>query len=55
MRRSYIECACGWSLSLDRSVTLHSTARANYLLDSWLRHKAEEVAKSSHTAAATGE
>lgn len=42
MTRSSICCACGgWSLHLDRSVTLHSAARANYLLDAWLRHKAE--------------
>lgn len=34
MRRSYIECSCGdWSLRLDKSVTLHSGGRANYLLD----------------------
>ena len=42
MSRSSIECACGgWSLRLDKTVSLHSGARADYLLDAWLRHKME--------------
>lgn len=50
MRRSSIECSCGaWSLKLDRSVTLHSGGRANYLLDAWLRHNAEANARESRT------
>lgn len=44
--RSSCACSCGsWALRLDRSVTLHSGARANYLLDAWLRHAAQEAAK----------
>jgi len=46
MQRSSIECACGnWGLRLDHTVTLHGIARANYLLDSWLRHKSAEAEK----------
>ena len=47
MSRSSISCACGdWILELDTSVTLHSGDRANYLLDAWLRHKAETEDKA---------
>lgn len=45
LHRSYVGCSCGtWSLKLDRSVTLHSRARADYLIDAWLRHKAQTEA-----------
>lgn len=56
LRRSYISCACGgWSLKLDRSCTLHGAERVNHLIDSWLRHKAEQPANAqdspSHASA----
>ena len=52
MGRSSIACACGeWELRLDRTVTLHSGERANYLLDAYLRHRAIVEASSPASTA----
>lgn len=56
LRRNSVACSCGqWALRLDKGVRLHSGTRANHLIDSFLRHAAEETQKAAAAPKSTGE
>lgn len=51
LKRSSVACTCGaWSLRIMPGCGIHSGDRANHLIDSWLRHAAEESAKAKTLA-----